>query len=108
MASAEQFQELIDQVKKLTENQSKLEAELQAERARAAAQPPAPAAAMPPGVGIDTRLLGKPSDFGGAEADWQTWSVVFEGYASAAVPGMGEAMTAAAQPGCRSRHRRLC
>ena len=41
----------------------------------------------PTGVGVDTRLLGKPHDSDGKIDDWRDWSVVFEGYAAAAVPG---------------------
>ena len=31
------------------------------------------------GVGVDTRLLGKPSDFSGAQDAWRDWSTVFKG-----------------------------
>ena len=37
------------------------------------------------GVGVDTRLLGKPSDFSGAQDAWPDWSTVFKGYAGAAI-----------------------
>ena len=37
------------------------------------------------GVGVDTRLLGKPGDFSGAQDAWRDWSAVFQGYAGAAV-----------------------
>ena len=84
--SEQQMNELIEQVRQLTTRQLQLEQELQ--QARAAQQPPAgpaPAGAGPagvaygppggaaygpPGIGIDTRLLGKPSDFSGAESEW--------------------------------------
>ena len=38
------------------------------------------------GVCVDTRLLGKPSDFSGAQDAWRDWSTVFKGYAGAATP----------------------
>ena len=38
------------------------------------------------GVGVDTRLLGKPSDFSGAQDAWRDWSTVFKGYVCAAIP----------------------
>ena len=31
------------------------------------------------GVGVDTRLLGKPSDFSGVQDAWRHWSTVFQG-----------------------------
>ena len=48
-------------------------------------------------MGIDTRLLGKPHDFSGKLDDWRDWSVVFEGYAAAAVPGVEAGMTRATE-----------
>lgn len=40
------------------------------------AQANGPARAAPPnGLGVDTRLLGKPPNFDGAEAKWTDWSV---------------------------------
>ena len=90
-----------EQLRVMTERQAALEDELR--RARAAPPPPpqAPAAGAAPaaGVGIDTRLLGRPSDFDGREDSWRNWSVVFEGYASAAVQGLGAAMAAALERG---------
>ena len=38
------------------------------------------------GVGVDTCLLVKPSDFSGAQDAWRDWSTVFKGYAGAAIP----------------------
>ena len=38
------------------------------------------------GVGMDTRLLGKPSDFLRAQDAWRDWSTVFKGYGGAAIP----------------------
>ena len=32
-------------------------------------------------VGVDTRLLGKPGNFSGAQDAWRDWSTVFKGYA---------------------------
>ena len=89
---------LIEQLRAMSERQGALEEELR--RARAAPPPaPAPPAADRGGVGIDTRLLGRPADFSGAEDQWRNWSVVFEGCASAAVAGLGDAMAAALEPG---------
>ena len=47
------------------------------------------------GVGVDTRLLGKPSDFSGAQDAWRDG---FKGYAAAAIPRlqMDDAAKAAA------------
>ena len=51
----------------------------------------------PTGVGVDTRLLGKPHDFSGKLDDWRDWSVAFEGYAAAVVPGVEAGMTRAVE-----------
>ena len=40
--------------------------------------------------GIDTKLLGKPSDFHGEDELWLEWSTVFRGYAGAVVPCMDD------------------
>ena len=49
---------------------------------------------------MDRRLLGKPSDFSGAQDAWRDWSTVFKGYAGGAIPRlqklMGDAAKAAA------------
>ena len=49
------------------------------------------------GVGVDTRLLGKPSDFSGAQDAWRDWSTVFKGYAGAAIPRLQKLMGDAAK-----------
>ena len=46
------------------------------------------------GVGVDTRLLGKPGDSGAQDA-WRDWSAVPKGHASAAVPRLQKLMTEA-------------
>ena len=46
---------------------------------------------------MDTRLLGKPSDFSGARDAWREWSTVFEGYAGAAIPRLQKLMDDAAK-----------
>ena len=46
---------------------------------------------------MDTRLLGKPSDFSGAQDAWREWSTVFEGYAGAAIPRLQKLMDDAAK-----------
>ena len=43
-------------------------------------------------VGVDTRLLGKSSDFSGAQDAWRDWSTVFKGYAGAAIPRLQKLM----------------
>ena len=48
------------------------------------------------GVGVDTRLLEKPSDFSGAQDAWRDWSTVFRGYVGAAVPRLQKLMDDAA------------
>ena len=49
------------------------------------------------GVGVDTRLLGKPSDFSEAQDAWRDWSTVFKGYAGAAIPRLQKLMDDAAK-----------
>ena len=49
------------------------------------------------GVGAETRLLGKPSDFSGAQDAWRDWSAVFRRYAGAAAPRLQKLMTEAAK-----------
>ena len=44
-----------------------------------------------------TRLLGKPSDFSGAQDAWRDWSTVFKGYAGAAIPRLQKLMDDAAK-----------
>ena len=44
---------------------------------------------------IDTRLLGKPNDFRGTDAEFIDWSVVLRSYASLVNPGIGDLMTTA-------------
>ena len=41
---------------------------------------------------MDTRLLGKPSDFSGAQDAWRDWSAVFNGYAGAGIPRLQKLM----------------
>ena len=48
------------------------------------------------GVGVDTRLLGKPSDFSEAQDAWRDWSTVFKVYAGAAIPRLQKLMDDAA------------
>ena len=49
------------------------------------------------GVGVDTRLLGKPSDFSGTQDAWRDWSTVFKGYAGAVIPRLQKLMDNAAK-----------
>ena len=49
------------------------------------------------GVGVDTRLLEKPSDFSVAQDAWRDWSTVFKGYAGAAMPRLQKLMDNAAK-----------
>ena len=49
------------------------------------------------GVGVDTRLLEKPSDFLVAHDAWRDWSTVFKGYAGAAIPRLQKLMDDAAK-----------
>ena len=46
---------------------------------------------------VETRLLGKPSDFSGAQDAWRDWSTVFKGYAGAAIPRLLKLMDNAAK-----------
>ena len=49
------------------------------------------------GVGVDARLLGKPSNFSGVQDAWRDWSTVFKGYAGAAIPRLQKLMDGAAK-----------
>ena len=49
------------------------------------------------GVGVDTRLLGEPSDFSAAQDAWRDWSTVFKKYAGAAIPRLQKLMDNAAK-----------
>ena len=49
------------------------------------------------GVVVDTRLLGKPSDFSGAQDAWRDWSTVFKGDAGAAIPRLQKLVDDAAK-----------
>ncbi len=44
------------------------------------------------GLGIDTRVLGKPDYFDGQDAKWRDWCVVFKSYASLVNPRLRECM----------------
>ena len=46
---------------------------------------------------MDTRLLGKPSDFSGAQDAWRDWRTAFKGYAGAAIPRLQKLMVDAAK-----------
>ena len=48
------------------------------------------------GVGVDTRLLVKPSDFSGAQDAWRDWSTL-KGHAGAATPRLQKLMDSAAK-----------
>ena len=43
-------------------------------------------------MGVDTRLLGKPSDFQGTQEAWRDWSAVFKGYVGAVLPRLQRLM----------------
>ena len=63
-------------------------------------------------VGVDRRLLGKPSDFSGAQDAWRDWSTVFKRYAGAAIPRLQKLMDDAAKaaapiPKTRSRKKTI-
>ena len=94
-----QIAALTEQLRAMGERQAPLEQEL-AQRPAAAGDPPGLGRdfpSRPTGVKINTRLLGKPHDFSGKLDDWRDWSVVFEGYAAAAVPGPEAGTTRAAE-----------
>ena len=48
-------------------------------------------------VGVETRLLVKPSGFSGAQDAWRDWSTVFKGSAGAAIPRLQKLMDDAAK-----------
>ena len=49
------------------------------------------------GVGVDTRLLGKPSDFSGTQDAWRDWSTVFKRNDGAAIPRLQKLVDDAAK-----------
>ena len=92
-----QLAALTEQLRAMGERQALLEQEL-AQRPAAAGDPPGLGRDLPgrpTGVGVDTRRLGKPRGFSGRIDDCRDWSVVFEGYAAAAVPGCEAGMSRA-------------
>jgi hypothetical protein len=94
-----QLAALTEQLRVMGEHQALLEQEL-AQRPAAAGDLPGLGRGLPgspTGVGVDTRLLGKPHDISGKIDDWRDWSVVFEGYAAAAVPGVEAGMNRAVE-----------
>ena len=89
---------LVEQLRVMTERQAVLEQELAQRPGAAGDAPPGFGPGRPTG-GPDRSLLGvgKPSDFSGKIDDWRDWCVVFEGFASAAVPGAEAGMTRAVE-----------
>ena len=88
----ETIRQLTETVRALQGRQGQLEQELVAARGAAAGRPSERPVL---GVGIDTRLLGKPQEFHGEADKWKDWAAVFRGYAGAAVPRLGLAMATA-------------
>ena len=100
-AMQQQFTSALDS---LTRQNVDLQAELARNRQQAASELEtlrqelrAPQRATSPTVGVDTRLLGKPGVFSGAQEAWRDWSAVFRGYAGAAVPRLQKLMGEAAK-----------
>ncbi|CAK0865658.1 unnamed protein product, partial [Prorocentrum cordatum] len=60
------------------------------EQQQRAAQPGGPP--QETNILIDTRVLGKPSDFNGEPGTWRDWSAIFRAYASACEPALKDAM----------------
>ena len=86
----------------LQQSRQQGDAELEAVRAelRSAQQTGArvgASASQGPSLGVDTRLLGKPSDFQGTQETWHDWCAAFKGYAGAAVPRLQRLMLEAQQ-----------
>ena len=71
MATADQVQALLDRIQNL---------EAQIISAGVAAKG-AGKGRVGPGLGVDTRALGRPSMFDGQDVKWRDWSVVFKSYA---------------------------
>merc|ERR1711963_927165 len=71
MATAEQVQALVDKIQNL-------EAQI---ISVSAATKGAGKGRVGPGLGVDTRALGRPSMFDGQDVKWRDWSVVFKSYA---------------------------
>ena len=68
------------------------EASTQAARQAQAAAAGPPAAQPAQGLGVDTRLLGRPSSFDGDDAKWTDWSIVVKGYCAVAHRQLGPLM----------------
>ena len=47
------------------------------------------------GMVVDTRIIGKPGNFSGEDADWEVWSTVMKAYSGACHARLGELMKAA-------------
>ncbi|CAK0899647.1 unnamed protein product, partial [Prorocentrum cordatum] len=99
LAQAQQQQQQV--VQRLAAQAESAEARVQAAEAMAqeargqeqqqrAAQPGGPP--QETNILIDTRVLGKPSDFNGEPGAWRDWSTVFRAYASACEPALKDAM----------------
>ena len=43
-------------------------------------------------IGVDTRNLGRPSQFNGTDSAWRDWSVVFRSYAALVHPALKDEM----------------
>ncbi len=96
----EQAAQMAQAMHEMQARQAQLETLLTEARATADAAARAAATSAVPGVGlqtVDTRLLGRPGDFNGEADRWRDWSVVFKGYAMAALPQLAELMRWALQ-----------
>ena len=100
-ALQQQFTSALDS---LTKQNVDLQAELARNRQQAASELEAlrqelraHQRATSPTVGVNTRLLGKPGEFSGAQEAWRDWSAVFILYAGAAVPRLQKLMGEAAK-----------
>ena len=47
------------------------------------------------GMVVDTRIIGKPGNFSGEDADWKDWSTVMKAYSGACHARLGELMKTA-------------
>jgi hypothetical protein len=70
------IQQLVDA---LTASNTRLQQVEAAQQQQAQQAPPPPP--NPPGLGVDTRTLGRPEHFDGNEKSWCDWSTVFRAYA---------------------------
>ena len=54
-------------------------------------------------IGVDTRNLGRPSQFNGTDSAWRDWSVVFRTHAALVHPALKDEMQRVERLNCRDQ-----